>query len=266
MNNVNKYKDDLSRLISLGDNLFNSIQYESYPEEFKSQIKPKLGKEYDSLVSKLISFHDNYQKWYSECIILIKQLLPDRLADFIKHYEKSKTRKELTHSNYVIEDYLQGTRLTRNGELRVGPGSAVSQFRQQLNIVKSITQRFESSLFEIKQLVQADLFDSELDAAKELLKNNFYRAAGMMSGVVLEKYLKQICEGHNLKIANQKPTINDFNEVLKNNNIIDIAQWRFIGYLADIRNLCGHNKKIEPTSENINDLIAGVDKVIKTIS
>lgn len=42
---------------------------------------------------------------------------------------------------------------------------AQGNFRQQQAILNAVKQRFESSLFDIKQLVQADLFDSELDAA-----------------------------------------------------------------------------------------------------
>lgn len=265
MPNIDKYKSDLDKLITLGNNLFHSIQYECYPEAFEKQIKPMLEKNYDDFIKNLIPFKLKYQDWYSESLVLVKQLLPDRITDFIAHYEKPKNRKELNHSNYVIQDYLQKLHLKRNGEVIIGPNSAVNQFEQQYYILKSISERFESSLFDIKQLVQADLFDSELEAAKELQKNNFFRAAGMMAGVVLERHLKQVCENHNLKCAKQKPMLKDFNETLKANNIFDITQWRFIAFLADIRNLCGHDKKNEPTAENINDLILGVEKVIKTV-
>jgi hypothetical protein len=33
-----------------------------------------------------------------------------------------------------------------------------------------------------------------------------------------------------------------------------------------IRNLCDHNKKQEPTSDQVNDLIDGTAKVLKTIA
>jgi len=52
--------------------------------------------------------------------------------------------------------------------------------------IKVVKERFESSLFDIRQLVQADLFDSELEAAEELAKNRFSRAAGAVAGVVLD--------------------------------------------------------------------------------
>ena len=37
-------------------------------------------------------FATPYQRWYSEVKVLIKQLLPDRLVDFVQHYEKPKSR------------------------------------------------------------------------------------------------------------------------------------------------------------------------------
>lgn len=267
--NLTKYKEDLKKLIIQGSNLMNAMQYETHPAEVVKQLENfgKNKEEIGEILKKLPNFRETYQEWYSESLILIKQLLPDRLADFIKLYEKPKTRKGIEYGNYVIEDYLQGMTVTRGHykEKVVGPDAALTQYRQQLNILKSVEKRFESSLFDIKQLVQADLFDSELDSAKELAKNKFIRAAGAISGVVLEKHLSQVSKNHNIPINKKNPTINDFNELLKNNNTIDTPQWRFIQHLADIRNLCDHNKTQEPTIDQVNDLIAGVDKLIKTL-
>jgi len=72
-------------------------------------------------------------------------------------------------------------------------------------------------LFEIRQLVQADLFDSEIGAARELLENKFLRAAGAVAGVVLEKHLRQVCDDRGLKILKKNPTLGDLNELLKAN-------------------------------------------------
>jgi hypothetical protein len=128
-----------------------------------------------------------------------------------------------------------------------------------------VKARFESSLFDIRQLVQADLFDSELDAAKELAKNKFTRAAGALAGVILERHLAQVCDNHGIKVAKKAPGISDLNNTLKEAGVIDVPQWRFVQHLADIRNLCDHNKKMDPTAEQVNDLMAGVMKITKTL-
>ncbi len=155
--------------------------------------------------------------------------------------------------------------MTFAGEDRAGPSAAISRFRQQAAILKSCRARFESSLFEIRQLVQADLLDSELDAAQELSKHRFTRAAGALAGVVLEKHLAQVCDNHLVKITKVKPTTNDLNEALKAADVIEVPTWRFVQHLADIRNLCDHNKNKEPSQEQVEEMIAGVGKISKTV-
>lgn len=244
------------------------MRYECYPKNIEEQIietfkDDKKTKEY---ISKILPFKNEYQSWYSESLVLIKQLLPDRLSDFIKLFEKPKARKSIEYGNYVIEDYLQNLNVTTSyGEKKVGPEAAISQFDQQLNILRSIEKRFESSLFDIRQLVQADLFDSELDAAKELNKNKFSRGAGAIAGVVLEKHLAQVLINHNLKITKKTPSISDFNDTLKSSEIYDTLTWRKIQHLGDIRNLCDHNKDREPKKEDVEELISGVEAIIKTV-
>jgi len=131
--------------------------------------------------------------------------------------------------------------------------------------VESCEQRFESSLFDIKQVVQADLFDSELDAARELNKNKFTRGAGAIAGVVLEAHLSQVCDNHQVKITKKSPTISNLNDALKDNNVIEVPDWRFIQFLGDIRNKCDHKKTDEPTKEDVDELITGVGKITKTL-
>ena len=266
MSNLDRYKKDLASLISTGDQLESAIQAECLPDQFEAVAKKQIGAEKTKEhIAALPSFALTYQSWYSEAKTLIKQLLPDRLEDFVRHYEKPKARKKVTLESYRIEDCLQGLSVTWDTEKVVGPEAAIPHFRQQLAILRAVRARFESSLFDIRQLVMADLFDSELDAAEELAKKKFLRGAGAMAGVVLEKHLRQVCRNHSVKISKTAPTINDLNELLKAANVVDVPQWRLIQCLGDIRNLCDHNKTIDPTAEQVTDLIAGVAKMIKTL-
>lgn len=138
-------------------------------------------------------------------------------------------------------------------------------FVQQEAILQAAKSRFESSLFEIRHMIQADLFDSEIEAAESLLKHKYTRAAGALAGVVLERHLAQVCEDRPINITKRKPAISDFNEALKQADVIDVPTWRFIQHLADIRNLCDHAKERDPTPGQVEDLLKGVTKVIKTV-
>lgn len=254
--NITKYKEDLQSLIERGKLLLYGLY-----NEFSSVVK--LDKETKERIKKL-SFKKNYNSWYNESLAVIKQLMPDRLDDFIAYYKQPK-RKVYNYETYTISDYLVGLIKKYGGKPIFEPSSIITKYEQQFMIVESLTKRFDSSLYDIKQLVQADMFDSEIDAAKELNKKGFHRAAGAICGVVIEKHLHGICETRGIAISKKNPAINDFNELLKNNDVIDIPTWRLIQRLGDLRNLCDHNKTEEPTKENISDLIDGTDKIIKTI-
>ncbi len=182
VSNLDRYKKDLDFLIDQGELLFFAIQKECAPQEFDKQARRHYKDEADEFLKKIPSFSDSYQGWYSEGKVLIKQILPDRRLDFVGHYEKPKSRKSVTYETYRIEGYLQGLNVTRGWDKgkAVGPDAAIPQFRQQWAILRSLERRFESARFDIRQLAQADLFDSDLDAAEELAENKFSRAAGVL--------------------------------------------------------------------------------------
>lgn len=262
MNSHDKYIKDLDNLIQQGDDLQLGL-YNELKDEFKKDFD-KMPEEQLALF-KNKSFKDKYDSWYNESYMLIKQLMPDRLEDFIILYKQPK-RKSITNLTYTISDYLHGIEIKDYYDnVVVSRANAVTKFRQQFLIVNSLKHRFESSLYDICQLVQADLMDSEIDSAKLLLKKGFLRAAGAICGVVLERHFAKVCESHNLKSQKKIPCINDYNQLLKDENIIDTPTWRHIQLLGDIRNLCDHKKDVEPTKIQLEDLINGTDKVIKTI-
>jgi hypothetical protein len=265
ISNLERYKMDLDSLIARGEDLHTALQRQCFPAQTEAKAAELIGGNPNDYLDKLPTFEVGYQPWYSEAKVLVKLLLPDRFLDFVRLYEKPKPRKEVTYENYSIEDCLQGLHVTYRDQKLAGPDAAIPRLRQQLAIVKAIKGRFESSLFDIRQLVQADLFDSELAAAEELAKHKFTRAAGALAGVVLERHLAQVCDNHSVTVTKSTPTISELNDALKAASVVDVPQWRFVQHLADIRNLCDHSKKVEPTPAQVEDLINGTAKIVKTL-
>ncbi|PMZ85274.1 MULTISPECIES: hypothetical protein [unclassified Pseudomonas] len=267
VSNLEKYRKDLKALLHEGERVLQALLRASLGgAKWRASLKQAQWSEekIEKLDKSLRPFKICYNHWYSEALVVVKQLLPDRYADFVKFYERPKTRKSFDVETYRIEDACQDLSSTRyGGNVIVDMSAAVPLLQQQLAILESIEKRFESSLFDIKQLVQADLFDSELDVARELLKNKFARAAGAVAGVVLEGHLKQVCDNHNL--PKKSGTIAVLNDALKAAGVIELSQSRHIQFLGDIRNKCGHKNPTDPTVDEVGELIAGVDKVIKTI-
>lgn len=255
--NLDKYKADLDKLIKLSDLLLADLNL------LASGKKSKKGEPEPGQV-----FHSSYQRWYSEALEVIRQILPARLIEFETVYQGNEKRKEINEETYAIKDWLLGIRSKKNWEgvkYFDDAGVVFMRYQTQVQILKSAIVRFKSSLINIKQILQADLFDTEIESAKELLKKGFLRPSGAVVGVVAEKHLEQICKNHSITIKKKDPSISFYNDTLKNEGIIEIPEWRFIQRLNDLRNLCDHNKEREPTKEEVNELIIGVDKLTKTI-
>lgn len=250
-------KKELADLDNMGKQLYFSMHKE------QEEIDEETVKNIEKNGWEFVSVRKEYQKWYTKAYRVILQIIPERLQEFESLYKSDPKRKELSYANYTISDYLIDICNTSNGR---GPKDAIPKMEIQSQILNSARERFKSSLFDIKEILQADIYDSELETAKELNKKGFTRAAGAVAGVVLEKHLAHVCATHHLKIRKANPSISEYNQILKDNELTDTATWRFIQHLADVRNLCDHHKDREPKKDEVDEYIIGIMKITKTVN
>ena len=115
------------------------------------------------------------------------------------------------------------------------------------------------------QPAQAGLLDSEWEAAKELAKHRFIRAAG----AVLERHLKEVCGNHNATsrkrgLSNLRPE--RLPEKRRRYRHASMAFHTVLGqYSGDVRILCAQYKESEPTTNQTNGLMAWVANSTKPI-
>ncbi len=207
-----------------------------------------------------------YQKWFTKAYNVVKTILPDRHQEFYILYKDEKRKnKEIDFLTYTISDYFLGVVITKGREKIevVNPSIAfLAKMEIQLTILDACYDLLDSKLADIQGILQYELFENELQAAKDLLTKKYNRASGALSGVTLEIHLSKVCEAHNIKFRKQHPTISDFNEELKKTGIIDVPTWRLIQRLGDIRNMSVHFNEREPTKDEVEDLIKGIEKLI----
>ena len=84
-------------------------------------------------------------------------------------------------------------------------------------------------------------------------------------GVIIEGHLQKVVQAHKITLAKKNPTVSDLNECLKSASVIDQPTWRKISYLADIRNICSHRKDVDPTKDQVEELISGGEWTIKNV-
>ena len=207
-----------------------------------------------------------YQKWYSRAYKVVESLAPERLCEFSSYYLIDPKRKVADAGNYVIQDYVKaiGARTYMDEPLWDCNNLVMMRIMNQVQILSSLSSRVDSVIQDVKGHLFAELQDAELNAAKQLLKVSL-RAAGALTGVVLERHLQRAVTNHRITIRKKTPTISDLNDPLKKAGVYDVPTWRKIQLLGDIRNLCSHEKGSDPTKEQVEELIAGVNSVVKSV-
>ncbi|MEA1959368.1 MAG: DUF4145 domain-containing protein, partial [Chloroflexota bacterium] len=210
-------------------------------------------------------FQYDYQQWYTKALKAMGTLAPDRLAEFRSYYEIDPKRKSLGYDTFVIQDFIK--KVVPVGIHYEGFDSrnqALICFFNQLTILKSVEERVGSVISDIEGELYAELQDNEVIVARKLIKVS-PRAAGALIGVVIEGHLQKVATNHEIKGTKKNPTIAELNDLLKAAGVVDTPAWRKISYLADIRNLCSHKKSIDPTKEQVEELIQGAEWIIKNV-
>lgn len=230
-----------------------------------ANVRERVGKEIEALLKEGLylmrelkktndsKFRAGYQIWYTRALPVVKQLLPERLDEFTNLYDDKRTSYDI--AGHLLDFESFGSQKDH----------AYMNFVQQYRILESTQTRLDDIFTNIHGLVQAEILDSELDAATELRRAGHIRAAGTIAGVVLERHLAKVCSSRNLVTRKKKPTLADWNDILKDAKVYDIPTWRGIQRFADIRNLCTHPKDRDPTGEEVDELIHGVERITKTI-
>jgi hypothetical protein len=260
-NTKQQIKKELAALVEEGANLYNT----EVDSKHTTRSKTTRGSQTSKDANEQQPIQQTYQSWYTRALPVIRQLLPERYAEFQELYKNDK-RKEITFRTYTISDYLLNLRITRGGEEVNSLAAFATKFHEQLAILMSALDRLNSLLADIRTVLQAEFFDDEIAVARELLKKGHLRAAGAVAGVTLERHLGTVASAHGVTMRKADPSISDWNDVLKKDGILDVPDWRFIQRLGDIRNLCAHSKDREPTKDEVDELIQGTEKLVKTLA
>ena len=109
-------------------------------------------------------------------------------------------------------------------------------------------------LISVRQLVQAEVFSSELEQANELLRSKYTVAAAVIAGTVLETCIRDLCT------RNQIPPskLDKMNADLAKAGIYNGIMQKRITHLAAVRNSAAHGNKDEFATY---DVVAMIDEI-----
>ena len=110
----------------------------------------------------------------------------------------------------------------------------------------------------VKNLIQAEVFDNELEQAVELLAAGYASAAAVIAGVVLETALRNLCVEQKISISK----LNKMNEELAKAGTYNALTQKRITALADIRNNAAHGNLDKFTKNDVETMIEEIQRFI----
>jgi len=132
-------------------------------------------------------------------------------------------------------------------------------FKDLQSVFLAAKEDFEGGyLSSIKTLVQAEVFDSELEQAKELLNTGYLSAAAVIAGVVLETALRELCDRENIPHGKLDKMNADLAKAGKYNKLMQ----KRITALADIRNSAAHGNFNQFTQQDVENMMNEVEQFL----
>lgn len=110
----------------------------------------------------------------------------------------------------------------------------------------------------LRNLVQAEVFNNELEQAEELFDREYATAAAVIAGVVLETALRDLCSISGIEHG----SINKMNDDLAKAGTYNANQKKQITSLSAIRNSAAHGKPEEFTKDQVRGMIDDVQRFL----
>ncbi|AKV66951.1 hypothetical protein VL20_1816 [Microcystis panniformis FACHB-1757] len=137
--------------------------------------------------------------------------------------------------------------------------STYGRFKAFKAVFLAAKEDFEGGyLSSIKTLVQAEVFDSELEQANELFSSGYHTAAAVIAGVVLETALRELCDRSGIPHGK----LDKMNSELAKAGVYNKLNQKRITAIADIRNSAAHGKQNEFTVQDVSDMIKDVGRFL----
>jgi hypothetical protein len=113
-------------------------------------------------------------------------------------------------------------------------------------------------LCSVQNLVQAEVFSTELEQARELLSAGYHVAAAVICGTVLETNLRTLCDAQSLSPGKLDKMNSDLAKAGQYNSLVQ----KRITALAGIRNSAAHGKIAEFSAQDVHSMIEDVERLV----
>ncbi|MDJ0510350.1 MAG: DUF4145 domain-containing protein [Crocosphaera sp.] len=139
-------------------------------------------------------------------------------------------------------------------------GEDSSRFKDWKHIFYAFKEDFESGyLISFEALIQADVFDSELEQAEILFKKGYLTASAVIAGVVLETTIRKLCDKNSIP----HDSFDKMNSDLVKVGIYNKLDQKRLIALYDIRNSAAHGLDNQFSKRDVEDMIRDVKRFVE---
>lgn len=138
-------------------------------------------------------------------------------------------------------------------------GGSIGKFKSLKAVFNAAKEDFDGGyMTSYKSIVQAEVFDSELEQASELLRSGYYVASAVIAGTVLETSLRELCDRENIPHSKMDKMNADLTKAAVYNKIVQ----KQITALAGIRNSAAHGSTEEFSKTDVEQMINSIEQFL----
>lgn len=143
--------------------------------------------------------------------------------------------------------------------------SLPSNIKSATGILKSAKEAYKNGyLFDLRKLVEAEIFDDLLEQAEQLLKDGYFIPAAVLAGCVLEDGLRKLCDKEGITLPDQ-PKLNWMNDELAKKNVYNALTKKNVTTLSALRNDAAHGKWVGLTGRDAQQMKDEVGRMIPAV-
>ena len=135
-------------------------------------------------------------------------------------------------------------------------------FDSMLGVLKAAQEDYEKGyLLDTRALIEAEVFDDFLEQSEHLLNQDYFTAATVIAGSVLEDGLRKLCVKNGITLL-AKPKLDTMNADLAKAGVYNLLKQKQITALADLRNKAAHGQG-GFTKEDVEGMIKDVRRFME---
>jgi len=187
---------------------------------------------------------------------------PGRIA-FDSFVDSEKAHQWFTSAQSILSRGLgSDSAHHKNFSAIAGKGLTYSPVRRGQGILRAALEDFQHGhLFDIRQLIAAEVSAVFLEQAEELHSASYNGPAALVAGCVLEDCLRRLCGKHQLPLS-ARPKLDAMNADLVKAGVYNKLTQKRITAIADIRNNAAHGNWDEFDQTDVKDMINWVAKFV----